>query len=130
MECWSNGVVLWLRQYSITPLLHFSAFDLDLAFEYKLRRASESDVSKLTVCRAGSRCGDRRRVDLIEAHLQFVAAAHKHTNRSIDIFHRGKNERAGDDTGPAGERLVFDAAFVSADRNLFRAPFLDEIYIR
>jgi len=25
---------------------------------------------------------------------------------------------------------IFDAAFVSADRDLFRAPFLDEIYIR
>src|SRR4051812_10493069 len=67
---------------------------------------------------------------LFEPDLQFVPAAHQHANRAGDVFHRGKNQGAGYDASSARERFVLNPALVGADRDLPRAAFFEEIYVR
>src|SRR5438046_4052529 len=58
-----------------------------------------------------------------------MSTAHEHPEWAVEVFGRSKNERARDDTCSASEGLIFHATLISADRNLFRSAFLDEIYV-
>ena len=65
----------------------------------------------------------------VETDLQFVPAADKHSDRTVDSLGRGKNERARDHAGAARQRFVLDATLVGADRNLAVTAAFQKIYV-
>src|SRR5437879_12859206 len=86
-------------------------------FERKLCGAGQGHVGKLIPCP-------------LKTDAEFAAAANDHTDWSISLFGRGKNQGAGNDARSAGQRFVFDTALVGSHENFMDAAFLDKIHIR
>src|SRR5215471_14589598 len=91
--------------------------NVDRTLERKLSRSRQRHVSELAPCS-------------LEIHAQFAAAADNDGDWPIDLFSRGKNQRARNNPRAASKCFIFDPAFVGADGNLPRTTFLDEIYVR
>ena len=83
---------------------------LDRAFENKIGRTGQRHIGKLFAAS-------------LEADLQFAATANKHADRAVNIFARGKNQRARDHAGAARERFIFDPALVGANGDARRPRF-------
>src|SRR4029453_1976282 len=116
LECWSVGVMNGFERYSITPLLHRSGSDLNRALENKFRRAGKRDITKLIL-------------SFFKADLQFVAAPREDSDWPFAILTCREDERAGDYSRPAGERFVFYASFIGADRYFVGSAFFDEVHV-
>src|SRR5262249_18167123 len=91
--------------------------DFDRSFERELSRTGKSNIGKPTL-------------RSFEIDAQLPAAPNFNTDRTINSFAPGKNERTRHHAGSASKGFVFHAALVGAHQNLFRAVFLDEIHIR
>src|SRR6266496_3618302 len=90
--------------------------NLDRSFENELGWAGQGHVLKLHSC-------------FLKPHLKFVSASHKHSDRTIDAFRRGKDERARDHASAACEGFIFHTALVSADRDLISSAFCNKIHV-